>query len=306
MLCKVLESLRSKVDALTRMYYTRCARLLGGLDGENDTALDIEKIKLVHVIEKLKRVSTGLAKENERLAKEAKRLRQAVYIESTLDSIRNCIDEHMCMETIDKAVLNATTFAGVHSRRSESGENMGWSYKSMVADDGFYSFSIEKSYPSIDLTLKQVTDLAWSIATKSEMFSSIYYGSIRATVLKELNENAAVMVYDFSSKDDNRIDRILTVLHRVTLPNGAVLIGARTIHPEALAELFDDSVGVDWMKASSWQIYELLPDNTLLVTSQGELKYPTKADAQFMAIELLCMHVRWEQTTFPNGSFRLL
>lgn len=302
----MLESLRSKVDALTKMYYTRCARLLGGLDGETDTALDIEKIKLVHVLEKLKRVSTGLTKENERLAKEAARVRQAVYIESTLDSIRNCIDERMCMETIEKALLNATNFAGIHSRRTEIGENMGWSYKSMVTDDGFYSFSIEKSYPAIDQTLKQVTDLAWDIATKSEMFSSIYYGSIRATVLKQLNENAAVMVYDFSSKDENRIDRILTVLHRVVLPSGAVLIGARTIHPEALAEIVDDSVGVDWMKATTWQIYELRADNTLLMTSQGELKYPTKADAQFMAIELLCMHVRWEQKTFPNDSFRLV
>lgn len=302
----MLESLRSKVDGLTKMYYTRCARLLGDLDGESNTSLDIEKIKLVHVLEKLKRVATGLAKENERLAKEAARMRQAVYIESTLDSIRNCLDERMCMETIEKALLNSTNFAGIHSRRTEIGENMGWSYKSMVADDGHYSFSIEKSYPAIDQTLQQVTDLAWDIATKSEMFSSIYYGSIRATVLKQLNENAAVMVYDFSSKDENRIDRILTVLHRVTLPNGAVLIGARTIHPEALAEIVDDSVGVDWMKAATWQIYELREDNTLLMTSQGELKYPTKADAQFMAIELLCMHVRWEQKTFPNDSFRLV
>lgn len=292
---KTLVKLRTKVEALTKMYYTRCHRLNGGSE---DSVVDAEKVKLVHAIEKLQRISAGLANANAQLMKEttsvtqqrAKFLRQmsgdlddAVVIETIVASI----SEQMCTKAIERATKSVIEF----SIDGEESEMMGWKHKSALGKDVHsMSYVLEKRFESLDMS--EVLGNTWECVSSSDKFSLIAGGPVKARVLKKVNANAVVVMYDLTSKDTLRVDRILSLMYRVELANNRFLLGSCPIHPTSLPA--SSSTAVQWLEHSMWQLHEKKSESEHLVRIGGHNVYQSHEEARLQVVEHIRSVLMWE------------
>ncbi|KAF1336796.1 hypothetical protein FI667_g7, partial [Globisporangium splendens] len=285
---KTLITLRSKVEALTKMYYTRCHRLNGGSE---DSAVNVGKVKLVHAIEKLQRITQGLSKMNAQLVKETTSTTQqsASFMDhmsgelNDAEKIVASVNEQACADAITEATKRATDF----SVAGDAKEIMGWAHKSAINESHTVSYSFEKECKSA--SMRDIMRKTRECMSSSEQLSRVVCGSAKVRVLKKLSANAAVVLYDVTSKDATRVDRVLAVSYHVELSDNRVLIGLCSMNPAA-----SSSENVRWMDCSMWQIHEAKSDGAFAISSCGQFAYPSREEAEAMATEMVCSHMKWE------------
>ncbi|CAH0474786.1 unnamed protein product [Peronospora belbahrii] len=283
----VLAKLRTKVDTLNSIYYSRWMNVSGA---------SIKKIKLVLAIERLQRVIQGLSKENAQLKIDttscAQRCELLLLQENSngcaeLEHLRHLIEESICAGAVTDGMnvaLNHTMDGEV--LKDHQGEH-GWGYKSVVSLDGVFTYSLSKEYPK-EVNMHEMMQKSWASVSSSENVSSIYYGAIKAQLVKKFGKETVIM-YDIANYDATRVDRVVAVLFRVKTLNG-FLLGVRSLDVPLTAT----SENIRQMDCTVWQRYEYKEDGGFLVTSCGHLSYPSRADINFMAMEILCLHLRWE------------
>ncbi|KAL3659740.1 hypothetical protein V7S43_015413 [Phytophthora oleae] len=285
----VLAKLRAKVDGLSRIYYSRCMNTSGADDAS------INKAKLVLAIERLQRVIQGLTKENAQLTTDATSCvqRSELLLQGTsatqeeLVQLSQSIDESTCAAAVDGGVKMALNCSMDGEVLKDHQDEHGWSYKSVASQDGVFTYSLNKEYPK-EVDMHEVMQKTWANVSSSENFSGIYYGSVKAQLVKKVGKQTVIM-YDMTNHDATRVDRVVAVLFRVETPNG-FLLGARSIDAAPVAT----SSNTRPMNCTTWQRYERKEDGGFSVTSGGQLTYPSRADIDFMAVEILCLHLRWE------------
>lgn len=292
---KALQKLRNKVEALTKMYYTRCHRLNGGSE---DSAVDVEKVKLVHTIEKLQRISEGLAKANAQLVKETTSVTQqrAELLNQMSDDLNDAavietivasINDQACAEAIERATKSIVEF----SIDAEESEVMGWKHKSALGTDNpSLTYVFEKRCASMDIS--EVLRKTWACLSSSEKFTHIVGGPVKVRVVKKVNANAVVLLYDVTSKDSKRVDRILSLMYRVELPNNRYLLGSCPIHPTSLPA--SSNKDVQWLNHSMWQMHEKKSESEHWVRIGGHNVYPSREEARVMAVEHIRSVLMWE------------
>eukprot|EP00644_Phytophthora_capsici_P017519 jgi/Phyca11/120865/e_gw1.42.142.1 len=269
----VLAKLRAKVDGLSRIYYSRCMNKSSADDSS------INRAKLVLAIERLQRVIQGLTKENTQLKTVATSCTQRSELllqensvsQEEFVQLSQSIDESVCAAAVDDGVKMALNCSMDGEVLKDHQDEHGWSYKSVVSQDGMFTYSLNKEYPT-DVDMNEVMQKTWFNVSSSENFSSLYYGSVKAQLIKKMGKQTVIM-YDMTNHDATRVDRVVAVLFRVEMPNG-FLLGARSI--------------------SAPPRYEHKEDGSFSVTSGGQLMYRSRADIDFMAVEILCLHLRWE------------
>ncbi|KAG7400402.1 hypothetical protein PHYBOEH_005777 [Phytophthora boehmeriae] len=287
----VLAKLREKVDTLNRVYYARCMNMSASDDQS------ITKIKLVLALERLQRVIQGLSKENAQLKTDTTScmqrgellLQSSADRQAELEQLSQSIEESACVVAVKEGMevsMNCSMDGEVLKNHQD--EN-GWGYKSVVSKDGVFTYSLKKEY-SKEVNMHDVMKKTWANVSSSENFSCIYYGSIKAQIVKKMGKESVIM-YDMTNHDATRVDRVLAVMFRVEIPNG-FLLGARSIKVPSCSITEDPKVR--WMDCTTWQRYERNGDGGFSVTSGGQLSYPSRADIDFMAVEILCLHLRWE------------
>ncbi|KAE8904066.1 hypothetical protein PF005_g16430 [Phytophthora fragariae] len=287
----VLAKLRAKVDGLSRLYYSRC------MDVSSADDSSINKVKLVLAIERLQRVIQGLSHENAQLKTDTTSCSQRSELllqgssddTSELKQLSHSIDESVCTAAVEEGMHLALNCSMDGEVLKDYQDEHGWGYKSVVSQDGVFTYSLTKSYPK-EVNMHDVMQKTWANVTSSDSFSCIYYGSIKAQLVKEIGKETVIM-YDMTNHDATRVDRVLAVLFRKKLPNG-YLLGARSINMRPAGA--SDQTNVRWMDCTTWQRYECNADGGFSVTSGGQLSYPSRADIDFMAVEILCLHLRWE------------
>uniref|UniRef100_K3WP67 Uncharacterized protein n=1 Tax=Globisporangium ultimum (strain ATCC 200006 / CBS 805.95 / DAOM BR144) TaxID=431595 RepID=K3WP67_GLOUD len=285
---KTLIALRSKVEALTKMYYTRCHRLNGGSE---DSAVSVEKVKLVHAIGKLQRIAQGLSKMNAQLVKETTSVTEqsASFMGQMRGELNDAekivasINEQACADAIKEATKRAMEFCVA----GDTKEIMGWAHKSAINENHTVSYSFEKECKSANT--RDIMRKTRECMSSSEQLSRVHCGSAEVQVLKKLSTNAAVVVYDVANKDATRVDRVLAVSYRVELSDNRVLIGLCSMNP-----LTSSSENMRWMDCSMWQIHESKADGALAIASCGQFAYPSREEAKTMATEIVCSHMKWE------------
>ncbi|KAG7390453.1 hypothetical protein PHYPSEUDO_007976 [Phytophthora pseudosyringae] len=285
----VLAKLRAKVEGLNRIYYSRCMNT----SGANDT--NINKVKLVLAIERLQRVIQGLSKENAQLKTDTTSCAQRSELlvqgssenQAELNQLSQSIEERTCAAAVKEGMNVALTCSMDGEVLKDHQDESGWGYKSAVSRDGVFSYSLKKEYPK-EVNVHEVMQKTWTNVSSSENFSGIYYGSITAQLVKKVGKEA-VMMYDMTNHDSTRVDRVVAVLFRVEMANG-FLLGAHSINGAPAVA----SDNVRRMDCTTWQRYECKEDGGFSVTSGGQLSYPSRADIDFMAVEILCLHLRWE------------
>ncbi|ETO80937.1 hypothetical protein F444_04659 [Phytophthora nicotianae P1976] len=283
----VLAKLRAKVNDLNRIYYSRCMNTSGADDSS------INKVKLVLAIERLQRVIQGLSKENAQLKADttscAQRsellLRDSDKSQVNLEHLSQSIDESTCATAMEEGMNVALNYSMDGEVLKDHQDEHGWGYKSVVTQNGVFSYILKKEYPK-EVNMHEVMQKTWANVSSSENLSCIYYGSIKAQLVKKVGTETVVM-YDMTNHDATRVDRVVSVLFRKKLSNG-FLLGARSIN---VAPTTDN---VRRMDCTMWQRYECKEDGGFSVTSGGLLSYPSRADIDFMAVEILCLHWRWE------------
>lgn len=292
---KTLQKLRTKVEALTKMYYTRCHRLNGGSE---DSAVDVEKVKLVHAIEKLQRISEGLAKANAQLVKETTSVTQqrAELLNQMSDELNDAavieaivasINDQACAEAIERATKSIVDF----SIDAEESEVMGWKHKCAVGTDvNSLTYVFEKHCTSMDMS--EVLRNTWECLSSSEKFAHIVGGPVKARVVKKVNANAVVLMYDVTSKDSKRVDRILSLMYRAELSNNRYLLGSCPIHPTSLPA--SSNKDVQWLDHSMWQMHEKKSESEHWVRIGGCNVYPSREEARVMAVEHIRSVLMWE------------
>lgn len=292
---KTLQKLRTKVEALTKMYYTRCHRLNGGSE---DSAVDVEKVKLVHAIEKLQRISEGLAKANAQLVKETTSVTQqrAELLNQMSDDLNDAavieaivasINDQACVEAIEQATKSIVEF----SIDAEESEVMGWKHKSALGTDTpSLTYVFEKRCAPMDMS--EALRKTWACLSSSEKFAHIVGGPVKARVVKTVNANAVVLLYDVTSKDSKRVDRILSLMYRVELPNNRYLLGSCPIHPTSLPA--SSNKDVQWLDHSMWQMHEKKSESEHWVRIGGHNVYPSREEARVMAVEHIRSVLMWE------------
>uniref|UniRef100_H3GZ51 Uncharacterized protein n=2 Tax=Phytophthora ramorum TaxID=164328 RepID=H3GZ51_PHYRM len=283
----VLAKLRAKVETLNRIYYSRCMNVTGA-----DTS-SINKVKLVLALERLQRVIQGLSRENAQLktdttscVQRSERLLQGNSSQAQLEQLSQCIEESACTAAVQEGMNVALNCSMDGEVLKNHQDEHGWGYKSVVSQDGVFTYSLKKEYPK-EVNMHEVMQKTWANVSSSENFSCIYYGSIRAQLVKKVGKEAVIM-YDMTNHDATRVDRVVAVLFKAKLPNG-FLLGARSMNVAAASE-----ANVRRMDCTTWQRYECKEDGGFVVTSGGQLSYPSRADIDFMAVEILCLHLRWE------------
>ncbi|KAF1784870.1 hypothetical protein GQ600_9849 [Phytophthora cactorum] len=285
----VLAKLRAKVEDLNRIYYSRCMNVSGADDSS------INKAKLVLAIERLQRVMQGLSKENAQLKADTTSCAQRCELllqgsnssQTGLEQLSQYIDESTCAAAVEEGMNVAFNYSMDGEVLKDHQDENGWGYKSVVTQNGVFSYSLKKEYPK-EVNMHEVMQKTWANVSSSENMSCIYYGSIKAQLVKKVG-NKAVIMYDMTNHDATRVDRVIAVLFRVKMPNG-FLLGARSINVAPAAA----SDNVRRMDCTTWQQYECKEDGGFSVTSGGLLSYPSCADIDFMAVEILCLHWRWE------------
>ncbi|RLN02375.1 hypothetical protein BBJ28_00014131, partial [Nothophytophthora sp. Chile5] len=299
---QVIAKLRAKVEALNRVYYSRCMnKSADETMGEADET-SINKVKLMLALEKLQRVIQGLSKENAQLKSDttsclqrsALLLQEGEDANSVLEKISEAVDEPTCAAAMKEGMDVALNCSMEGEVLKDLQDDNGWGYKSVVTKDGAFSYTLKKEYPK-DVDMLETMKKTWTNVSSSEDFSCLYYGSIKAQVVKKVDKETVIM-YDVTNHDSTRVDRVLAVLFRVKLPNG-YLLGARSINASpagVAAALSETSDGLRLMDSTTWQRYERNDDGGFSVVSGGQLSYPSRADVDFMAVEILCLHLRWE------------
>ncbi|CAH0490027.1 unnamed protein product [Peronospora farinosa] len=285
----VLAKLRTKMNALNRIYYSRCMNMSDADDSS------VNKAKLVLAIERLQRVVQGLSIENARLKTDTTSCAQRCELllkessdgRAELEQLSQSIDGSTCTTAVTAGMNLALNYSmDGEVLRDHQSEN-GWKYKSVVSPDGMFIYSLSKEY-SKEVNMHEVMQKSWTSVSSSENFSSIYYGSIKAKLVKKVGKEAIIM-YDIANYDATRVDRVVAVLFRVEIPNG-FLLGMRSLD----VSLTTTSKNIHQMNCTAWQRYECKEDGGFVVTSCGQLSYPSRADIDFMAIEIMCLHLRWE------------
>lgn len=287
----VLAKLRAKMDGLSRLYYSRCMNMSGADDSS------INKVKLVLAIERLQRVIQGLSHQNAQLKTDTTSCSQRGELllqgcsdyTAELQQLSISIDESVCAAAVEEGMHSAMNCSMDGEVLKDHQDEHGWSYKSVVSQDGVFTYSLKKDF-SKDVSMQDVMHKTWANVSNSDSFSGIYYGSIKAQLVKKVGKEA-VVIYDMTSHDATRVDRVLAVLFRKKLPNG-YLLGARSINMKPVGA--SEQTNLRWMDCTTWQRYECNADGGFSVTSGGQLSYPTRADVDFMAVEILCLHLRWE------------
>jgi hypothetical protein len=285
----VLAKLRAKVDTLNRIYYSRCMNASSA--STSLTLLMLESSAL----ERLQRVIQGLSKENARLKTDTTSCTQRGELllqggsdgRAELEQLSQAIDEATCAAAVKEGMNVALNCAMAGDVLKDHQDDFGWGYKSAVSQDGVFSYSLKKEYPK-EVNMHDVMQKTWANVSSSEKFSCIYYGSVKAQLVKKVGKEAVIM-YDMTNHDATRVDRVVAVLFRQKMANG-FLLGARSINITPAA----DSASVRRMDCTTWQRYECKEDGGFSVTSGGQLSYPSRADIDFMAVEILCLHLRWE------------
>ncbi|EEY67088.1 uncharacterized protein PITG_17692 [Phytophthora infestans T30-4] len=266
----VLAKLRAKVEGLNRLYYSRCMNV------SDATESSINKVKLVLAIERLQRVIQGLSKENAQLkvdmtscAQRSEMLLQNSNTQVNLEQLSQCIDESTCATAEGEGVNVALNYSVDGEVLKEHQDEPGWGYKSVMTQNGVFSYRLKKEYPK-EVNMDEVMQKTSFHVSTSENISRIYYGSIKAQLVKKVGKKAVIM-YDITKpRRDACGPPSLLCSFRVEMPNG-FLLGARSIN-----------------------LYERKEDGGFSVTSCGLLSYPSRADIDFMAVEILCLHCRWE------------
>ncbi|RLN70747.1 hypothetical protein BBJ29_005909 [Phytophthora kernoviae] len=292
----VLAKLREKVDTLNRVYYARCMNM----SGPDDTS--INKVKLMLALERLQRVIQGLSRENAKLKTDTTScmqrgellLQSSVDRQAEMEQLSQSIEESACAAAV-KEGMEVSLHCSMDGEvlKNHQDEN-GWGYKSVVSTDGVFTYSLKKEY-SKEVNMHEVMKKTWANVSSSENFSCIYYGSIKAQIVKKLGKETVIM-YDMTNHDATRVDRVLAVMFRVEIPNG-FLLGARSFKVQS-GSIAEDAK-VRWMDCTTWQRYECKEGGGFSVTSGGQLSYPSRADIDFMAVEILCLHLRWENRVVP-------
>ncbi|KAK1930212.1 hypothetical protein P3T76_014445 [Phytophthora citrophthora] len=285
----VLAKLRAKVDGLSRIYYSRC------MNASNVDDSSINKTKLVLAIERLQRVIQGLTKENTQLKTDITSCTQRSELllqgstvnQEELAQLSQSIDESKCATAVDEGVKMALNCSMDGEVLKDHQDEHGWSYKSVEPQDGVFTYTLNKQYPK-EVDMNKVMQKTRANVSSSENFSGIYYGSVKAQLVKKLGKQT-VILYDMTNHDATRVDRVVAVLFRVEMPNG-FLLGARSISATPVST----SDNTRPMNCTTWQRYERKEDGGFSVTSGGQLTYPSRADIDFMAVEILCLHLRWE------------
>ncbi|GMF32921.1 unnamed protein product [Phytophthora fragariaefolia] len=287
----VLAKLRAKVDGLSRLYYSRCMNISTADESS------ISKVKLVLAIERLQRVIQGLSKENAKLKTDTTSCSQRGELllqgssdyTTVLEQLRQTIDESECATAVEEGMLLASNCSMDGEVLNDHHDEHGWSYKSAVSQDGVFTYNLKKGYP-MEINMHDVMQKTWANVSNSDSFSGIYYGSIKAQLVKKVGKETVIM-YDMTNHDATRVDRVLAVLFRKKLPNGYVL-GARSINMNPARA--SEQTNLRWMNCTTWQRYEYNENGSFSVASGGQLSYPSRADIDFMAVEIMCLHLRWE------------
>uniref|UniRef100_M4BPN5 Uncharacterized protein n=2 Tax=Hyaloperonospora arabidopsidis (strain Emoy2) TaxID=559515 RepID=M4BPN5_HYAAE len=295
----VLAKLRAKVETLDRIYYARCMKV---------SSVDrscLHKMKLLLAIKRLERVIHGLSQENDQLLTDTRSyaqrcdllLQKSSSSSIELEQLCQSIGESTCAVAVSEGMTTALHCSMDGQVLRDEHDKNGWRYKSLVSPDGLFTFSLSKEYPK-GVDMREVMGKSWANASNSESLSSIYYDSIRARQVKQMGKKA-VVIYDIVNHDATRVDRVVAVLFRAEMSNGFV-IGVRSIAspPSAASE------DVRPMDCTLWQRYERKKDGGFIVTSGGRLSYPSRADIEFMAVEIMCLHLRWENSV--TGGLMLL
>ncbi|KAJ8525059.1 hypothetical protein ON010_g16056 [Phytophthora cinnamomi] len=265
------------------------------MSGADDSS--INKVKLVLAIERLQRVIQGLSHENAQLKKDTTSSSQRGELllqgssdcTAELERLSQTIGESECAAAVEEGMHLAMNCSMDGEVLKDHQEEHGWGYKSVVSQDGVFTYSLKKEFPK-GVNMHDVMQKTWESVSSSDSFSCIYYGSVKAQLVKQVGKETVIM-YDMTNHDATRVDRVLAVLFRKKLPNGYIL-GARSINvnPAGMSE----QTNLRWMDCTTWQRYECNESGGFSVTSGGQLSYPSRADVDFMAVEILCLHLRWE------------
>ncbi|CAI5726956.1 unnamed protein product [Peronospora destructor] len=239
--------------------------------------------------------SRGLSTENARLKTDTTSCTQRCELllqessdgRAELEQLSQSIDESTYTTAVTEGMNLALNYSiNGEVLRDHQGEN-GWRYKSVVSPDGMFTYSLSKEYPK-EVNMREVMQKSWTSVSSSENFSSIYYGSIKAKLVKKVGKEAIIM-YDIANYDATRVDRVVAVVFRVEIPDG-FLLGVRSLD----VPLTTTSKNIRRMDCMAWQRYECKEGGGFMVTSCGQLSYPSRADIDFMAMEIMCLHLRWE------------
>ncbi|CAI5741059.1 unnamed protein product [Hyaloperonospora brassicae] len=296
----VLVKLRAKVATLDRIYYSRCMNV-SSADG-----VCVHKMKLLLATQRLERVIQGLSQENGRLKTDAssyaQRCASLLHKSSKsgveLQQLCQSIGEPVCAVAVSEGMTTALHCSMDGQVLRDQHDQNGWRYKSLVTRDNLFTYNLSKEYAK-DVDMHEVMQKSWEHAYNAKRLSSIYYGSIHVRLVKQV-EKKAIVIYDVANHDATRVDRVVAVLFRAQMANG-FLLGVRSINaPPTTA-----SDGVRPMDCTLWQRYERKKDGGFTFTSGGRLSYSSRADVEFMAVEIQCLHLRWENRVLGSAQLQL-
>lgn len=307
---KTLDKLRAKVDALTKMYYTRCHRLQAGASAASAATgdVDVERVQRLHALEKLQRIAAHLAKANAQLLKDttserqqraafARSLERELSDEAHVAQILATATEQACADAQTRATALARAFAVA----GEASEVFGWFHKRDVSAAHALSFVFEKTFATLDTgdVLRKSTELLCT----SEALSAVVGAHAQVRAVKKLGTSAAVVLYDVTQAAAARVDRVLALVFREELGDGRCLLAACSLNPPALAPTASGSESVRWMESYVWQLHERRSESAHVVTVGGRRAYASAEEARAMALEHASALLRWE-TTVVGPAFR--
>ncbi|CEG41445.1 uncharacterized protein PHALS_11792 [Plasmopara halstedii] len=283
----MLSKLRAKVEDLSHIYYSRCSKYSGG--DERNT----KKVKLSFAIKRLKRVIQGLSMENDRL----KRYTKSSHCEiSRLHSRCSWLEIKQLSQYISKATCAAAVKDGIDLALNyvmngrvlmDRHDELGWDYKSFLTQHGAFSFKLKKDYPK-EVNMHGVIKKTLAIVTDSENVSRVKHSFIRVQQVTKLDQDV-VIVYDMPNYSAPRMDRVVAVLFRAETPTG-FLLGLRSLNVD------NHSDTERRMDCTVWQRYNRKQDGGFSVTAGGVMTLPSRAGVNLMAVEVYCLHWRWESS----------
>lgn len=303
---RALEKLRERVDALTQVYYAHCQRLSGS--AASSQGVSVERMRLLHAVEKLQRVAEALKCENQALVKDTTSRRQ--QCQQALQAVNGQTEAapapQVVKQAVDKLMGLASGFDVMNRGQqlvdaSTEGASSGWSYASAWKADssptgpGFFSYSLQKHFRSADVAT--VAARSWEMLRSSQQLSQLFSGATTAQVVQDVDAAASVVRFDLANERDcDRVDRVLAAVFRQETASG-VLVGVQAIN-----ELLPASdARVRAMDCSAWMRVERDSSGGVTVKTQGQLHLPTRNEAEHAAIEALCVHMRWEAAVGIGG-----
>lgn len=283
----ILAKLRTKVEDLNHTYYSRCMNV------SRADQLSINKMKLLLAIERLRRVIESLSLENNRLktntlscAQHGKLRLQNRDDRLEMKHLSRYIDKRTCAVVVKEGIdvaLNKYAMDGKVLMDRE--DEHGWSYKTVLTRDGSFAYSLKKDFPK-ELNMHDVIENTWNFVTEPENASREKYSFIKVQQVKKIDKDT-IIVFDTTNRDATCVNRVVAVLFRVETPTG-ILLGLRSL------DVGTSSDTVQYMECSAWQHYERKEDGGFFVKAGGLLSLPSSADVNFVAVEIFCLHWRWE------------